>query len=72
MISIKHEKSVIPLTWFMVKRDNIEIPKIVCKCGETGVINNHEIASDGTITPSFFHDTTECGFHDMIKLEDYK
>lgn len=61
-----------PFTWGWVVRDGKTMPKVVCKCGEKGVLDNHEIGGDGAVTPSFHHDVASCGFHDMIKLEGYK
>lgn len=37
------------------------------KCGQFGSLN-HEIAPDGTVTPSMVCTTKDCGFHDMGKL----
>ena len=38
----------------------------VCpKCGLKAYLTNHDIAEDGTVTPSVLCD---CGFHDNLKL----
>lgn len=44
---------------------------IRCKCG-TPMSLDHEIAADGTVTPSLWHDTPECGWHVHGKLEGWQ
>lgn len=63
----------IPRTWSMGKRDGAQIPMIVCNCGESGALDNHEVDEAGLVTPSFFHDEKSggCGFHDGIILIGY-
>ncbi|GAF75621.1 unnamed protein product [marine sediment metagenome] len=44
---------------------------IVCPdCGFTAVVR-HDIADDGTVTPSVVC-PEDCGFHEMIKLEGWE
>lgn len=42
-----------------------------CRCGSSGPLSDHEIAADGTVTPSLY-DENGCGFHEMIVLEGYR
>lgn len=44
---------------------------IRCRCGLPMSID-HEIAADGAVTPSLWHDVPECGWHIHGKLEDWQ
>ncbi len=39
-------------------------------CGEFGSLENHEIAADGSVSPSVVC-PTDCGFHELVKLENW-
>jgi ribosomal protein S27AE len=52
---------------------------IICpKCGEELVLADketgrlHAIAPDGTVTPSVYHKEKHCGWHEFIKLPNWK
>lgn len=47
---------------------------IMARCPECGEIYllDHEVASDGTVTPSLECPTEGCSFHEMIKLDGWK
>lgn len=54
-----------PGTW--MPTDNGKAVISCPKCGQFGSLD-HEIASDGTVTPSLVCTTKDCGFHDWGKL----
>ena len=37
-------------------------------CGRTATLTDHDIAADGTVTPSLVCPHGGCGFHDHVKL----
>lgn len=37
-------------------------------CGQAASLIDHDIASDGTVSPSVVCPMAECGFHDMVQL----
>lgn len=41
------------------------------KCGEIATIDNHTVDADGKVNPSVVC-PYECGFHDYIRLMDWK
>lgn len=57
-----------PLTWKPVTSDGRRTAMLVCSNGHAGSIANHEIASDGTVTPSVVCATENCSFHEFVKL----
>lgn len=53
-------------SWF---EDKDSLVHIVCpKCGGAGVLDQHNIKTDGTVEPSV---VCPCGFHEFIKLKDF-
>ena len=43
--------------------------RVACPlCGLTAILD-HEIAADGTVTPSLLCSQAGCGFHEMVVLE---
>ena len=36
--------------------------------GHEGLLTDHDIAADGTVTPSVVCTEEDCGFHDWVKL----
>jgi len=40
-------------------------------CGTTGMLFDHAIAPDGTVTPSVVCPKEGCTFHEMIRLEGW-
>jgi len=45
-------------------------PWVRCQCGEVLYLD-HEVAADGTVTPSLWHDANGCGYHVMATLADW-
>lgn len=42
------------------------------QCSKIAVVGSHEVAIDGTVTPSLVCPTEGCGFHEWVKLEEWK
>lgn len=68
-----------PLTWRPLFLDTTHLRKsasFVCSNGHDGALLDHEIASDGTVTPSVvcngIPDGEGCDFHEMVKLEGWE
>ena len=40
-------------------------------CGRSCSLSSHEIAQDGTVTPSLVCPLDDCDFHKFAKLEDW-
>lgn len=63
-----------PLTWYRATLDGVPTVYLVCQCGRRVPLStSHEIADDGTVNPSVWHDRADggCGFHEMIRLDSY-
>ena len=59
-------------TWLRVVLDGQATARIGCPtCGECPALGDHEIAPDGTVTPSAVC-PTGCGFHEHVKLEGWE
>jgi hypothetical protein len=63
-----------PLTWWPVRIYGRErkTANIVCSQGHPGLITEHDIAPDGTVSPSVVCTTEGCSFHDYVKLEGWE
>jgi hypothetical protein len=44
---------------------------VVCSRAHEGLIDEHEIAADGTVTPSVVCTESGCDFHDFVRLEGW-
>lgn len=55
--------------WGVITLDGKPTLYFMCPCGKRGALFDHDIADDGTVTPSVVHE--DCGFHDYIKLEHW-
>lgn len=60
-----------PNTWKRVMADGKPTALYTCPNGHTGLIDEHEISSDGTVSPSVVCTENGCDFHDYIKLRDW-
>lgn len=59
-----------PLTWLPIKLDKNKLSaRIICGNSHPGILEIHEILSDGTVTPSLV--CSECDWHETVKLEDW-
>ncbi len=57
-----------PLTWKPVTSDGVQTATLVCSKGHAGLIAEHEVAADGTVTPSVVCTQDGCTFHEFVKL----
>lgn len=57
-----------PLTWKPLTSDGKQTATLVCSEGHYGSIPDHEIAEDGTVTPSVVCTQDDCTFHEHVKL----
>ncbi len=58
--------------WKRIYRDGKPVIKMACpNCGQWAYLDDHEIDFDGLITPSVICPNA-CGFHEMVKLLNYK
>jgi ribosomal protein S27AE len=56
-------------SWMRITSDGRETARVACpRCGIAQSLADHEIATDGTVTPSALCD---CGFHEMIALDGW-
>lgn len=63
-----HSTEYKPGTWKGIKTAKGRQASFTCPdCGLLGSLINHEVASDGTVTPSVVC-PHNCGFHEFIKL----
>ena len=67
-----------PLTWRPVRMpDQSFSATVVCKNGHHGLIDEHTIAADGTVTPSVVCTGPDgkgeetCGWHENVRLEGW-
>ena len=70
----KYDEPIVPLTWYRAKFDGQVCIFMICECGAKASLSvSHEIAKDGTVTPSVFHDKIDdgCGYHEMVRLEGF-
>jgi hypothetical protein len=57
--------------WVRVVINGKTTARVVCPgCGMTFALD-HDIASDGTVTPSMICPIKSCGFHEYVKLEGW-
>lgn len=54
--------------WFWANEETIWVR---CACGQIMSLADHEIAPNGEITPSLWHDTPDCGWHVFGTLAGY-
>lgn len=68
--SFPKESFAYPGTWQLVKTKNEPSASFVCPdCGFFGSLLDHQIAEDGTVSPSV--DCPDCSFHEHIRLEGW-
>lgn len=63
-----------PLQWLPVTRDSSGLPPtagVTCENGHEGLISDHAIAEDGTVSPSVVCTEEGCGWHEYIRLDGW-
>lgn len=73
MIQIKHDQELVaPNTWAKHIYQSGRVQVVTrCSNGHIGSLDDHEIASDGTVSPSVVCQREGCNFHEFIKLEGW-
>lgn len=60
-------------TWRYLSNGEVQSASFTCpKCGLPGTLEDHDIDIDGTVAPSVECPDEKCGFHDRIRLIDWK
>ncbi len=58
-----------PRRWWVVRRDGKPVVKVSCPyCGQIGDLSDHEIDSQGLVSPSLLCWHNGCDFHEHVKL----
>lgn len=71
MKNYPHSNDYLPGTWKGVVSNGPRKAFFSCPtCGRLGSLIDHEIADDGTVTPSVVC-SYDCGFHEYIVLKDW-
>lgn len=59
-------------TWKELNTPTARSASFTCPlCGQTGLLIDHQIAPDGTVSPSVVCSHEECTFHEFIQLEGW-
>ena len=62
----------VPFTWERVTLDGVRSAAAYCVNGHFAVLSAHEIAPDGTVTPSVVCPEDECDWHEMVRLDGWE
>ena len=62
-----------PLTWRPVRIGSSErfTAMVVCANGHSGLLEDHEIGPDGTVSPSLVCPEVGCPWHETIRLDGW-
>jgi hypothetical protein len=60
------------LGWRPVKHDDIPTAMLQCSNGHRALLSTHQIAADGTVTPSAVCPYEGCNFHEWIRLAGWE
>ena len=60
-----------PLRWRTVHLDGRPQQAVCCANGHAAFLDDHEIAADGTVSPSLVCPEDGCDFHEFVKLEGW-
>lgn len=74
MTSIQRDQSLSkPDTWAIFRYQSGRV-QVVTRCGRghIGSLDNHQIGSDGTVTPSVVCQHDGCDYHEFVKLEGWE
>jgi len=70
--TLNKSRELIPKTWRKLLSGEKISASIVCPNGHYGVLIDHDIGSDGTVSPSVVCPEEGCKFHDYVKLLGWK
>lgn len=72
MLSIPFDQDLSPKTWKGAQTPTGRTALLKCSNGHIASLSNHEISTDGVVTPSVVCPHEGCNFHEMVTLEDWK
>lgn len=62
-----------PGMWYRTAmKDGTRTAWFRCANGHYGALTDHEVARDGTVSPSVECPEKECTFHETVRLEDWE
>jgi hypothetical protein len=71
MTNYKKDESLSPGSWYRWKTPKGYTTMFCDPYGHAGSLEDHNIADDGTVSPSVVCAHDNCLFHEWIKLEDW-
>lgn len=57
--------------WWPAKVDGKDTARLVCPNGHFGLLDDHAVAQDGTVSPSVQCPEEGCDFHEEVRLEGW-
>lgn len=72
MMNLKQSNTYLPNTWKGLQTPDGKSASVTCSNGHTATLTDHEIAADGTVTPSLVCPYDGCDFHEMVVLEGWE
>lgn len=72
MIELEQNNDYKPGTWKGLKTDKGRSASVTCpKCGGLATLTDHNIDSNGGVTPSLVCPYDDCDFHDYVVLKGW-
>ena len=72
MIELPQDADLKPLTWHGARwADGRRTANMACSHGHVAGLYDHDIAGDGTVTPSIVCPVDGCEFHDFVRLSGW-
>lgn len=72
MKSYPQNNNHLPGTWKGLGTPNGRSASFTCPNGHVGTLSDHDIAADGSVTPSVVCSYDGCDFHEYIQLEGWQ
>lgn len=72
MKSYPQNNDYLPGTWKGLKTIKGRSASFTCPNGHIGTLSDHDIAEDGSVSPSVVCPYENCGFHEFIRLEGWQ
>ena len=66
------DQATLSLSWTAWKTGTKVHALLRCPKGHLATLDDHEIAADGTVSPSVVCPMEGCGFHETLKLLDWE
>jgi len=71
MITIPYDSKLTPCSWQGGQTPTGKTALFCCPNGHIGSLSDHDIAADGTVSPSVVCSKEGCNFHEFIQLVDW-